>query len=614
MVKPSLKQAYYRTPLILFMCIFTFNACSNKASEQTNPLAFGEAIAIQLQGPAVSEQDEVNPFTDYLMHVVFSHSSGQTIELEGYYAGDGDAGNTSASSGDIWQAKFMPQQKGDWQYSASLYSGIDVVFADKKSLTQAEPVVTQKGEFAVSDAAPDASIFAKNGQLSVHKGYFFFPHTQRYWIKAGSNSPENFLAYHEIDATYRASQQAREGEAKAPDFIHEFTAHEKDWREGDILWQGNKGKGIIGAINYLADMGMQSQYFLTMNIDGDGQDVWPYTSHNEFERFDVSKLAQWDMIFTHMQKRGLMIHMVTQETENELLLDGGNTERQRKLYYRELIARFGYHNGLIWNLGEENGPAHWSPEGQTSEQRIMMAEYFAKHDAHNNPIFLHTLPSPSDKDNILPPLYNSEIQGLSFQIDNRLQVHDEIRKWRKLSKQNKVANGSGWAITMDEIGMWQIGAKVDADDPSHDSLRRHAIWGALMAGATGFEWYFGAHQPHNDLSSEDFRVRENLWIQSKIAADFFSNLALTQLTAIDDGQGLYHSQTSNTQLVYVLPLSKIELDLKAGRYEVTWLDPITGTLMHNADLVLSTNKMVEFQPPGAQLQTDLVLKVENIKD
>jgi hypothetical protein len=66
--------------------------------------------------------------------------------------------------------------------------------------------------------------------------------------------------------------------------------------------------------------------------------------------------------------------------------------------------------------------------------------------------------------------------------------------------------------------------------------------------------------------------------------------------------------------VYVLPLSKIELDLKAGRYEVTWLDPITGTLMHNADLVLSTNKMVEFQPPGAQLQTDLVLKVENIKD
>ena len=34
-------------------------------------------------------------------------------------------------------------------------------------------------------------------------------------------------------------------------------------------------------------------------------------------------------------------------------MDGGNLGPERILYYRELIARFGYHLALNWNLGEE---------------------------------------------------------------------------------------------------------------------------------------------------------------------------------------------------------------------------------------------------------------------
>ena len=575
-------------------------------------VSFGQAMEINIEGPQVSELDTTNPFTDYLMQVELSHNSGQTLSLQGYFAADGNAANTGADTGNLWQAKFTAQRSGDWHYRAALYQGNDVVFADKSTLAKMTPIAETQANFVVGDLAPNASFFAKNGQISIHKGYFFFPHTQRYWIKAGSNSPENFLAYHEVDATYRASQQAREGEAKAPDFIHEFAPHVKDWREGDPLWQGTKGKGIIGAINYMADTGMQAQYFLSMNIDGDGRDVWPYTSHDEFERFDVSKLAQWDVIFKHMQNRDMLIHLVTQETENELLLDNGNTERLRKLYYRELITRFGYHNGLIWNLGEENGPAEWSPQGQTSEQRIAMSAYFANNDAHGNPIFLHTLPSPHDKDNVLPDLYESDIQGLSFQVDDRTQAPHEIHKWRQLSKENNVNGGDGWVITMDEIGMWQIGAKVDGDDPTHDSLRRHALWGSLMAGASGVEWYFGAHQPHNDLSSEDFRVRENLWKQTRIAADFFSSLALTELELIADGQGLYHAKTNTIQIVYLAPLTKVELALVKGNYEISWLNPINAALMHQADLNIETDAVQAFEAPGTLASTDLVLIITKL--
>lgn len=97
-------------------------------------------------------------------------------------------------------------------------------------------------------------------------------------------------------------------------------------------------------------------------------------------RFDCSKLDQWEIVFEHMQRKGVLLHVVTQETENERLLDDGDTGPLRKLYYRELIARFAHHPALVWNLGEENGPAEFSPNGQTSEQQKAMSNYLKASD------------------------------------------------------------------------------------------------------------------------------------------------------------------------------------------------------------------------------------------
>ena len=68
-----------------------------------------------------------------------------------------------------------------------------------------------------------------------------------------------------------------------------------------------------------------------------------------------------------------MLHLLTQETENETLLDNGETSVQRKVYYKELIARFGHHLGIIWNMGEENGPSapdQWSPIGKQTNKDL----------------------------------------------------------------------------------------------------------------------------------------------------------------------------------------------------------------------------------------------------
>ena len=71
---------------------------------------------------------------------------------------------------------------------------------------------------------------------------------------------------------------------------------------------------------------------------GDGRDVWPWSDLEVRDRFDVSKLAQWEIVMSHMDRLGMQLMLITQEEENEQIL--GKMTPLRKLYYRELIARF----------------------------------------------------------------------------------------------------------------------------------------------------------------------------------------------------------------------------------------------------------------------------------
>ena len=63
--------------------------------------------------------------------------------------------------------------------------------------------------------------------------------------------------------------------------------------------------------------------------------------------FDLSKVDQWEVVFAHAQTLGIALHVVLNETEkgNEKLHDNGTLGVQRKLYYRELAARFAHHPG-----------------------------------------------------------------------------------------------------------------------------------------------------------------------------------------------------------------------------------------------------------------------------
>ncbi|MFO7920224.1 MAG: S1 RNA-binding domain-containing protein, partial [Nioella sp.] len=109
-------------------------------------------------------------------------------------------------------------------------------------------------------------------------------------------------------------------------------------------------------------------------------------------RFDCSRLDQWEIVFTHAQKNGIFLHFKTLEHENQGLLDNGAIGANTKLYYRELIARFGHHLALNWNLCEEIGD--WANHGTPSmpldiNQRRALSEYIYETDAYHHHMVIH---------------------------------------------------------------------------------------------------------------------------------------------------------------------------------------------------------------------------------
>ena len=546
------------------------------------------SLTLSFEGPETSEASKTNPFTDYRLLVEFT-SGDVSYLIRGFYAADGNAANTSAEAGNVWQVRFAPPEEGEWAYKASLKTGENIAISRNPDDGDAVEIVNAAGAFIVAASDKSAPDFRapQRGLLTHGNGYYRFANSGRYWLKGGPNSPENLLAYAGFDGTYRIEDEVRDGEARAGGSIHNFQPHLTDWRHGDPTWGDGKGKSIIGAMNYIAGEGMNTAYFLTLNILGDGKDVWPYVTPEDFTRFDVSKLEQWNILFDHMQSKGILLHIVTQETENELMLDGGDTGPQRALYFSELIARFGHHPALVWNLGEENGPVHWRPEGQNDVQRKAMTNYLTAHDPYNHPILLHTHSQASEKDDIAGPLLGfKSLDGLSFQVADRDTVNEQTQKWRKLSRDA----GSEWVITMDEIGQWYMGVAPDAMDPRHDSLRRHALWGHLLGGGAGVEWYFGARFPGNDLTAEDWRSRDNLWKQTHHALDFFeAYLPYWEMEScnglIDRSESYCFGKTGEVYAIYLPEGGTGFVKLPKGHdYKLSWYSPVTGGALRKGNV------------------------------
>ena len=103
-----------------------------------------------------------------------------------------------------------------------------------------------------------------------------------------------------------------------------------DWKSGDPTWKGDKGKGLIGAVNYLASKGLNSQSFLTYSVHGDDRNVSPYIDSEDRTRISVAKMAQWEIVFEHMERLGIFMEFKLTEIENSWDMDAGELGPERQ--------------------------------------------------------------------------------------------------------------------------------------------------------------------------------------------------------------------------------------------------------------------------------------------
>lgn len=600
----------------------------------TGELKQWHKVTLSLDGPFAHEQDEnPNPFTDYRFTVRFRHESGAPdYWVPGYFAADGQAAETSAEAGTIWRAHLSPDQPGVWTYTVRFVQGRLVAVDDTVAGEPLAPFDGKTGAFTVTPTDKTGRDFRAKGRLQyVGRHHLQFAGSGEYFLKVGADAPENLLAYADFDGT-RSNQasRARQGEAAPPSALKTWQPHVRDWRPGDPTWKDGRGKGLIGALNYLAAKGCNAFSFLTYNAGGDGDDVWPFVARDDRLHYDCSKLDQWQIVFDHATRLGLFLHFKLQETENDDLqgpgaaqaLDGGELGPERRLYCRELIARFGHALALNWNLGEENT--------QSPEQQRAMAQFIAQTDPYGHPRVVHTYPDWQDRvySKLLGP--QSALTGASLQ-NSWSAAHPRTLKW--VTESAKA--GKPWVVCHDEQNPADQGVPPDPGYAGHDGralqgdnpydlhdIRKLCLWGTLMAGGAGVEYYFGYKLPQNDLTCQDWRSRDRSWDYGRIALEFFHSQRIP-FWEMRNANALVGNPTNDTSkfclakpgelyLVYLPRGGTTELDLSGapGAFHVRWFNPRAGgPLLAGSVAHVQGGSRVHLGPPPADPEQDWLVVV-----
>ena len=514
-------------------------------------------------------------FFDYRLNVTLTSPSNKTYLVPGYFAADGDAAESGATSGNKWQVNFLPDETGNWTYSASFRTGTNVAISTSPSSGTATDFDGQSGSFNVTASDKTGKDFRGKGKLQyVGERYMKWSETGAYFLEFGADSPEVFLEYSGFDNTPSTRT---------------YPAHVSDWSNGDPTWNsGTDGKGIIGVVNHMSNADMNVHYFLTMNSFGDGKKAYPWTGNNTTNQYDVSKLAQWEIVFDHMMKKGIMPEFVLSETENQSLFENnegtapGGFADTRKLYYREMVARFGYLNAVVWNLGEEIA---WDlgggiQEPVTTQQQIDFANYLKNLLPYKTDLITEHN-GPSTNDDVYDGIKgNAAFNGISYQGNYQTDSygHSRILYWINQS----ASQGKQWVVRYTEP---YVGTNANVD-----IWREKSLWASLTAGGAGIQYYDGGGR---DLTTQDYNTLAPYFSAMKYAKDFFedNNIPFNEMSNNDAGtsNGWMLSKTNQVAVVYLPDGGSSNVNAgTSGTFTVKWYDPRNGGSLQNGSVTSIT--------------------------
>ena len=371
--------------------------------------------------------------------------------------------------------------------------------------------------------------------------------------------------------------------------------------------------------------------FLTFSLDGDDDNVfphrlkstvaayeavadngrWAHANGVHHDRFDVSKMEQWARVFEYGTQMGMYLHFKTQETENDDRMDGGALGRERALYYRELVARYGHNLALNWNLGEENT--------NTEAQQKDFAQWFYDNDPYRHNVVLHTY--PAQKSTVYTPMLGTapRLTGLSLQTNQAdfSNVFSDTLTW----VQNSGATSRPWVVACDEPGDAQHALRPFGDEGnSWTDGRKNALWGNVMAGGAGVEFYFGYGHAHSDLTCQDYRTRDGFWDYCQYQLDFFHDnhvpfQDMSNEDALSSNANSWCLRKPGEAYVVFLKnggTTNLNLSAAAGDFDVRWFDPRNGGALQQGSVAMVTGgATVSLGTAPSATTSDWVVYVSN---
>ncbi|MCF8336195.1 MAG: hypothetical protein K9H65_06305, partial [Bacteroidales bacterium] len=256
----------------------------------------------------------------------------------------------------------------------------------------------------------------------------------------------------------------------------------------------------------------------------------------------------------------------------------------------------------------------WAPYGQSVGDTKEMDDYLRNIGPYDNFNVMHTHAYHGKREEDLKQYLGFEtLKGPAIQAGNIYNVYEEVKKWNRLSADSL----HPWVVCLDEIGPASKGALPDKYSPMHDTIRKEVLWGNLMAGGAGVEWYFGYRYPHNDLNCEDWRSRGNLWNITRYALEFFRNhLPFHEMNNMDDiitsNDDYCLGKEGEVYAVYLKEGGTTAIELPPGHtYKTSWYNPRKGgELKEGRILEVSRNTPVSIGEPPADKGKDWVCLIE----
>ena len=158
----------------------------------------------------------------------------------------------------------------------------------------------------------------------------------------------------------------------------------------------------------------------------------------------------------------------------------------------------------------------------------------------------------------------------------------------------------------------------DDEDPEHNFARSRALYGTIMAGGFGVEWYFGYASPNSDLTCQDFRSRDLFWDQNRYALQFFNNhipfwkMAPNDSLTLDDASYCLAKEGEVYAIYAESGANNVRLSLEntVGSFKVNWYDPRNGGELQNGSITsVKGGIVVELGTPPSKPEKDWVILI-----